>query len=238
MAKEAQGKERVKFILQRRLDRSRRATNPQNFNDDGTVKKGSHKWVRSKSYMVTLFQLKEVHRKLRVLRKQSHEILANHMLTLGDKFYVEDMNFKALQKRAELKPEEEKNEKGKYKRKKRFGRSLQNRAPAMFLLILKNKLRWLGSNLVEIDTWNARASQFNHLEQQYVKKKLSERWNYIQGYKIQRDMYSAFLIMNVNTDLASFNLSKCNERFSKFMSMHDVECKRLEGNKNLLSMGI
>lgn len=36
--------------LQRRMDRSRRATNPDNYNSNGTAKKGKKQWNNSKSY--------------------------------------------------------------------------------------------------------------------------------------------------------------------------------------------
>ena len=84
----------------------------------------------------------------------------------------------------------------------------------------------------------AKASQFNHFEQSYKKKKLSQRWNDFNGVKVQRDMYSAFLIMNVNEDLRSFNIEKCNERFAKFYELHEEEVARLKGNKNLSSIAI
>lgn len=56
--------------------------------------------------------------------------------------------------------------------------------------------------------------------------------------KFQRDMYSAFLIMNTNNDLESFNIEKCNNRFDNFKRLHDVEVDRLRGNKNLSSIAI
>ena len=73
------------------------------------------------------------------------------------------MNFQALQKRAkETKRQEKKTEVKqkdgtvkviqKYKRKKRFGRSINRRAPARFLLELKRKAegsmqKWIQKNL-------------------------------------------------------------------------------------------
>lgn len=54
LADKAQGRERVKNLLQRKLDRSLRTTNPNNFNEDGTAKKGSTRWVRSTRYLKTL----------------------------------------------------------------------------------------------------------------------------------------------------------------------------------------
>ena len=55
---------------------------------------------------------------------------------------------------------------------------------------------------------------------------------------MQRDMYSAFLIMNVNEDLKSFNIAKYNERFAKFYELPEGEVARLKGNKNLSSIAI
>ena len=56
--------------------------------------------------------------------------------------------------------------------------------------------------------------------------------------KVQRDMYSAFLIMNVDNDLKGINQQKCNERFDSFLKLHDIEVERLTGYKNLSSIAI
>ena len=45
-----QTSERKERLLYRAMDRSRRATNPQNYNDDGTVKKGRKTWKYSNHY--------------------------------------------------------------------------------------------------------------------------------------------------------------------------------------------
>lgn len=235
LADRAQGHEREKQLLQRKLDRSKRINNPDNYDEDSRAKKGVHIWIRSKRYIKTLLRLKEVQRKQAAVRKLQHELLANELLRQGDTFYVETMNFKGLQARVK---KTEKNEQGKFKRKKRFGKSLANRAPSMFLAILKRKLSYFGKPLIEIDTFSARASQFNHIDGSYQKKKLSERWNTINGMNVQRDMYSAFLIMNINPDLKTFNLEKCNKRFENFLHLHNKEVNRLLGNKNLSCIGI
>lgn len=222
--------------LLRKLDRSRRATNPDNFNANGTVKIGKKLiWHRSKHYMKTLMQLKEIYRKQAAIRKYQHELLANYILSLGNHIYVETMNFKGLAKRTK---ETKKDKNGKYQSKKRFGKSIANRAPAMLLSIINRKLGYQGKELIEIDTWKAKASQFNHFDESYTKKKLSQRWNYINGYKIQRDLYSAFLIMNINEDLKSFDLNKCKERFEHFYELHNQEILKLKQDKHLASMGV
>lgn len=238
LADRIQNIEDQKKKLLRKIDRSRRATNPENYNEDGTIKKHGNKkvlWNQSNHCIKYQNELKELYRKQADIRKYQHECLANYIISLGNKVYVEKMNFVGLQKRAK---KTEKNDKGRFKRKKRFGKSLANKAPSMLLTIIDRKLRYYGEKLIEINTSEARASQFNHFDGTYKKKSLSQRWNDFDGLKIQRDMYSAFLIMNINDNLKSFNIDKCNERFENFYRLHNLEVERLKGKKNLSSIAI
>lgn len=230
--------ENMKKNILRKLGRSRRATNEDNFNLNGTIRKQGNKrvlWIKSNRYITLQKKLKELYRKQADVRKYQHEKLANEVISLGDDFYVEKMNFSGLQRRAK---KNEVNEQGKFKRKKRFGKSLGNKAPSMFLNILERKLLTVNLNLKKIDTWSVKASQYNHIEDSYKKKKLSARWNIIKGSKVQRDMYSAFLIMNVSEDLKSVDKNRCEETYKNFLKLHNEEIKRLIGNKNLSSIGI
>ena len=108
----------------------------------------------------------------------------------------------------------------------------------MLLTIIARNLGYYGEKLIEINIFEAKASQFNHFDGTYVKKPLSQRWNNFNGIKIQRDMYSAFLIMNISDDLKSFDIDKCNERFENFYRLHNLEVNRLTGKKNLSSIAI
>ena len=238
LADRVQNIKNQKRKLLRKMDRSIRATNPNNYNEDGTIKKQGNKkviWNKSNHYIKYQNELKEVYRKQADIRKYQHECLANYIVSLGNKVYVEKMNFAGLQKRAK---NTEKNDKGKFKRKKRFGKSLANKAPSMLLNIINRKLNYFGKKLIEIDTFEAKASQFNHFDGTYTKKSLSQRWNDFNGIKIQRDLYSAFLIMNIADDLKKFDISKCNERFENFYRLHNLEVERLTGKNNLSSIAI
>lgn len=238
LADKVQNIENQKRRLLGKMDRSRRATNQDNYNEDGTVKKQGNKksvWNKSKHYIKYQNQVKELYRRQADIRKYQHECLANYIISLGNKVYVERMSFAGLQKRAK---NTEKDTKGKFKRKKRFGRTLANKAPSMLLTIIDRKLGYYDKKLIEINTFDAKASQFNHFDGTYTKKSLSQRWNDFNGIKIQRDMYSAFLIMNINDDLKSFDIDKCNERFENFYRLHNLEVDRLTGKKNLSSIAI
>lgn len=160
--------EKQKKLLLRKMDRSRRATNIDNYNKDGTIKK-SKKWVRSNHYNKALARLKELYNKQARIRKEQHEILANYIISLGDEIYVETMNFAGLAKKGKL----ETNTDGRYKRRKRFGKSIGNRAPAMIIDIINRKLSYYNCSINKINTIKARASQFNHIDGTYIKNSLA-----------------------------------------------------------------
>jgi len=63
------------------------------------------------------------------------------------------------------------------------------------------------------------------------KKELDERWNDFCEFKIQRDLYSSFLIMNVNDDLETINRDLCFEKFQSFKVLHDIEIERLKNSE-------
>ena len=236
---EVENIEHKKSILQRKLDRQRRANNPYNYNPDGTIKRGIKlDWFKSNKYIKTQNELRELQRKQADIRKQSHEKLANHILSLGNRIFVETMNFQGLQKRAK---KTTKNQQGKFNKKKRFGKSLANKAPAMLIEMINRKLKYEGLEILKINTQKVKASQYNHFTNEYNKKELKDRWN--KDIEIQRDIYSAFLIMNVNDDLESINRDKCIETYDNFKILHDKEIQRLkelklQGYKLISSMGI
>ena len=230
-------------LLQRKMDRSRRATNPNKFNENGMINiHNKEKWIFSNHYIDIKNLRKELYRKQVEIRKQSHNILANQLLNLGDKFYVETMNYQKLQKRAKKTTINKKTK--KFNKKKRFGKSLINKAPAMFLAILDNKLKWNGTKLLKVNTYKIKASQYNHITNDYHKKELSERWNISmidnKEVKFQRDLYSAFLLMNVKDNLEEINRDLCFDTFDNFKELHDKEIDKLLNSKDkkISSMGI
>jgi hypothetical protein len=234
LAPEIQNIEKHKRLLQRKLDRSRRETNLNKYNENGTINvKDKNKWVKSKHYIKTQMKLKELQRKQREIRKQLHNKLANYVLTLGNDIKVETMNYKGLQARVKNTTI---NKNGKFNKKKRFGKSLANKAPSMLLTILNNKLKWVDKGLKKINTQKVKASQYSHIEDNYIKKDLNERWNDFSEFKIQRDLYSSFLIMNVNDDLETINRDLCFKKFQEFKVLHDIEINRLRNSQLSLAL--
>ena len=187
--------------------------------------------------MKTQNKLAEIQRVIADKRKQSHNILANEIIQLGTNIKVETMNFQGLQKRAKNTEISEKTE--KYKKKKRFGKSLSNRAPAMLIEIINQKLKYLGKSIKKINTFKVKASQLNHSSGEFEKKNLSQRWANVNGIKVQRDLYSAFLIKNVKENLEEVDIEKTKKEFTNFVKLHNLEIERIKKShtKTLKSMG-
>lgn len=227
------------LALQRKMDASRRATNPDNYADDGTIRRGIRlKWVKSRRYERLAGAARELQRKNADIRKYQHTCLANEILRQGTEVYVEDMDFRSLQRRAK---QTTKNAAGRFNRKKRFGKSLANKAPAEFLTILSGKLEAAGGALYRVDKWEYRASQYDHLSRAYSKKKLRQRLHIMEnGDVIQRDLYSAFLIMNADESLKAPDQERCENTYRVFKELHDREIARIqrEEKPHLSSFGI
>lgn len=220
---------------QRAMDRSRRVTNPKYYNSDGTIKrlkrqhgqKQKRKWKYSKRYYRLRAKLRNLYRKLADIRKMEHNILANELLAYGNEFVVEDMNYKALQKRSK---ETKINAKtGRAHTKKRFGKSLSRCAPAMFISILNKKANRYGGSVIKVSTFETKASQFDHTDESYTKKRLSERMARLHsGEVVQRDLYSAFLLEHIDIESLQYNMETLNSAFPAFLEMHENTKHRLQ----------
>ena len=212
--------------LNRKLDRQRRANNPNNYNEDGTIKSGKKTWTYSNRYYKTLNKLRCLKTKPASNRNLSHKELANELLTLGDRFVVEQMSFAGLQKRTiETKVSEKTN---KFVSKKRFGKTIGNKAPAMFISILKQKVESQGKTFITANTREVKASQLDHITGEYKKVSLNTRVKTIGEEQVQRDLYSAFLLSNVNDDGKSVDLLKCEKEFNNFLKNQDVTMLNLK----------
>ena len=231
--------------IQRAMDRSRRASNPKMFDSSGRIvpinklppeclkPNGKRKWIRSKNYTRLESHLRYLYQKTALQRRQSHNQLANRLVSLGDRHYIEKMNWRALSKRRK---EDKVNAQGKHTSKKRFGKSIANKAPASFVKIYQRKVEAQSGYFGEINTSATKASQFNHMDHTCKKKKLSQRWNNLpNGDRIQRDLYSAWLIQCINRTLDGYSNYKLKKRYSSFKELHDKEIQRLKYSDHLPS---
>lgn len=216
----SRSRERVLVNLQRALERSRRANNPDNYNSNGTVKKGKKRWVYSKRYKKKQLKLQNLHRILAENRKYAHNQDINTIRSKCDHAFVEMMNFQGLQKRAKETTVNEKT--GKINKKKRYGKSILNRCPAYYVKQMKYRFEMTGGQVEKVNTWSFKASQYDHMLDDVNKKQLSKRWHVFEdGMEIQRDLYSAFLLYCSNETVTKPNKTMCDKEFKTFKDLHD-----------------
>lgn len=218
--------------LQRKLDRSRRAMNPDNYNEDGTIRKGNKEWNESNHYINTKKQLANYQRKLAAKRKIAHNELANEILRLGNEFHVENNNMQGWQKRS---TKDSKTSSGKNRTKKRFGKSLKNHAPSEFLTILKNKIeRYEEGVYVDIPD-RAACTQFDFTNGMFTEHSTSERTITLSNGRVHdRDLLAAFNIKHVLKEkiIAQKKIGKSIENFdNKSMAAEYEQFCKLENLK-------
>jgi transposase len=173
----SKNKQKERRRLQRKLDRQRRANNPQNYNPDGTQKPGKKTWHESTRLKITKRKLAFLQRKLAAHRKTLHGNLANRILKQGKHVKTEKLSYKAFQKN--------------------YGRSVRDRAPGKFIEILRSKAENAGGSVDEFSCISTKLSQYCHKCGKYKPKPLSQRVHTCCNLNIQRDLYSAFLAGSV-----------------------------------------
>lgn len=187
--------------LQRKADRSLRATNPHAFDEKG-------RWVRGQKITSSnrLKQLRSrianTEQRLQARRSNEHGQLVNALLQQANTWQIEKLSYKAFQKV--------------------FGRSVMKRAPGAFVEHLKRKAESAGGKVIELNTWALKMSQYDHCTDTYTKKPLSQRWHPLgdgTGH-VQRDVYSALLAMC--TDGKTHNPT----RISEVLAAHESALRR------------
>jgi len=173
------------------MDRSRRKTNPDNY-ENKKVKKNCSKWIKSNKYKNKQDKLFEIYRILKTFRRRLHETLANKIIRLGNIIKTEKLSFKAFQKL--------------------YGKSIGFRAPSLFLQLLSNKAENAGGYVEKINTRSTCLSQVCHNCSKKEKKSLSMRWHKCEcGIVAQRDLYSAFLARFVTDN--KLDISECKKHW-------------------------
>ena len=223
-----QHSERMERIYNRKMDRSRRAMNPQYYNDDGTIKKGRKRWNYSKRYKRIKYFHSELCRKNAENRRLANNEDVNRLRSIGDIFITEPKNASKLAKRANETTINEKTV--KFNRKKRFGKSIKNRCPGYFQTKAQQVFESTGGLYIEVPN-NYRASQYDHTADDYIQKKLNDRlYNLKNGTKVQRDWYSSFLLYCYDFETQDIDKDKCKRIFATHLTREKALIEWIKAN--------
>lgn len=78
-----------------------------------------------------------------------------------------------------------------------------------------------------------KASQLDHASGVYRKKKLGDRWFEVAGERVQRDLYSAWLIAHVKPNMEEVDLISCRADWPNFPQ---AQAKALENAPKTLGI--
>lgn len=186
--------------LSRKLEYIRRINNPDNYNEDGTIKKGIwgedkklHKlhWTYTNHYKKVKAELRELYRKHTVEKILLQNETVWKLLSMGNEFCYVDISF--LTTKPEWN-EEEPLTNAEYRKKKQRRRAIQENAPSMILTKLDRKL--INYNLMPITRYTLPEDLYwYHHGVGISNKDLFPGENIlVEGRIINHTIYRAFLI--------------------------------------------
>ena len=186
--------------LQKIISKTYQEINPDCYDETWKIKE----WAKLKANWKIAYLMKIINclrRKQAKKHKDEINILVKEILEFAWELISEEMDFKNIRQSKEYKG---------------LAKIIQFCTP----WILKSKIEE-NVELKFVDKYNYKASQYNHITDTYVKPLLSERVKKIWENIIQRDLYSAYLLLNHSEDLKEINRKKCIENFDTFIENHN-----------------
>ncbi len=185
--------------LQRKMERSRRANNLDNYHPTfesqkgrkiilkkGKSIKGKRQWNKSKTYIKTAAKKRELERRKTAYAKSQNRKIVNEILRHGKQIKTENVSVKGWQKR--------------------YGKAIGAKSPGFVQSELSRKAVSAGGSFQFFSTRKTALSQ-THLDGTRIKKPLSQRVHYdVTGIvPHHRDIWSSFLARYVNQDKLSLH---------------------------------
>ena len=179
--------------LQRKMQRSQRVSNLDNYEPDlevkkghrtiakkGKVKKGKRQWNSSSNYRKAAQKKRELQRKKAAYAKTKNREIVNEILRHGKDIKTENVSVKGWQKR--------------------YGKAISAKSPGFVQSELIRKAEKAGGSVHKFSTQKTALSQ-SHLDGSRTKKTLSQRVHHdATGIEMHRDLFSAYLSRFVNQD--------------------------------------
>ena len=180
--------------LERKMERSRRANNPDNYEPDTIVQQGSKiilkqgkaikgkkQWNNSQIYLKTRTKKREFYRRKTAYAQCQNRKIVNEILRHGKYVKTENVSVKGWQKR--------------------YGKAIGAKSPGFVQSELKRKAESASGSFQTFSTRKTALSQ-THLSGKRIKKPLSQRVHRDVTGKIimHRDLFSAYLARFVNQD--------------------------------------
>ena len=179
--------------LQRKMERSRRANNLDNYHPTfesqkgrkiilkkGKSIKGKRQWNKSKTYIKTAAKKRELERRKTAYAKSQNRKIVNEILRHGKHIKTEAISVKGWQKR--------------------YGKAIGAKSPGFVQEQLRRKAESANGSFKKFSTRKTALSQ-THLDGSRIKKSLSQRVHKDKlGFTMHRDLFSAYLARFINDE--------------------------------------
>ena len=207
-------KEKLLKQLDQKIERSRRVNNPECYEANRTIKKGTRFKRPSKRQLRLRNRRRKVYRSLSEERKKRQGQLVSRIVSQASRIRIEELGVKGLQRRSRdirINPKT-----NRPYSKKRYGKAIFRGAPSTFRTALETRATQLGIDVEVISPKDVKPSQYNHITQTFEKKSLSTRvYDLSTDYPVvQRDLYSAFLIGHIEN--GHYQQEQLNQDFPDF----------------------
>jgi len=157
----------------------------------------------------------------------------NVLRSLGNEIHIEEKNAKQLQKREEVVVN------GRKEYHKKHGRVIQNRCGGYFQQKLKDTFERTNGKYVEVKNKDYKASQYNHILNEYIPKDLSVRmYNLDDDTPVHRDLYSS-LVLYCMKNQSEINKELVKEMFPKWFRLQNEFISKIKREKiKIVNSGI
>lgn len=209
--------------LNKRMEELRRKNNPDNFNEDGTIKKGivvdgvkqRLTWHNSVEYRRLKMEKQDLERKHRVNRELLHRKIAYELLEMGSDFIFTKTSFKT--NKPEWTGEEDKLSNSEYRKKKARRKSIIETAPYDLKQKINAKLSVYG--IPEIKDVNIKDSLYWYrfdIDGQ-DQESLSKEYITILGKSCPFTAYRAFISRYYDEEKQQYNQKEIADNWDKFI---------------------
>lgn len=210
--------EELKASLQVKLDEIRRRDNPDNFNEDGTCKRGRKTWVRSNEYRKVNNAIKvlEEHNTNKVIYNQN--ILANTITNLGKDVRIVCKDFNLKKRRSE---ETTIDEKGRYEDKSSLSaKPIANNAPSRLIDKVIQREKYIGGEVTKISNKQEPIYCINIFTGEKLPYSIDDEYYIIDNKKVHRTMYYAFMMTGYDKETGKFDYDLLKSKFGNFYKMY------------------
>ena len=213
--------------LSSEMDKIRRELNPDNYNEDGTIKRQGNKkikWVFSHKYRQLRNEIKVIreHNANKVSYEQN--CIANKIVNAGNDIVIVKKDWVSKVKRDSATTINEKT--GKYNSKFSLSaKMVSNTAPAQLIEKIVMREKYIDGNVTKISDKEESIYCIDIFTGERLPYTIDDEYYVISGKRIHRTVYYAYMMTGYDTESMKFNYEKLINGFDNFYKLYSIICQ-------------